>query len=79
MESYKEVAARWFFSHSGGNKSVQEANVVYHKFVAEVTRESSLKGYYADHQDDIGEEDFMQMMFLDGCFILHFIHLVLNG
>ncbi|RWR74670.1 upf0481 protein [Cinnamomum micranthum f. kanehirae] len=80
MESYKEVAARWFFSLSAGNKpkkSISDVEVknVYDKFVAEATKELSPRENYADNFIDIyNQAEFMKMMFLDGCFILYFIH-----
>ncbi|XXG50466.1 hypothetical protein AAC387_Pa02g4469 [Persea americana] len=82
MERYKKVAAGWFLSIATGNNRANAimnekvVNNVYDKFVAEVTRESSPRDYYANtFMEEYNQEKFMKMMFLDGCFILYFIHL----
>ncbi|XXG51807.1 hypothetical protein AAC387_Pa03g0298 [Persea americana] len=85
MEHYKEVASRWFISLTAGNNRAdaitnEEAKNVYDKFIAEVPSVSSLRECYADGAvDSYNEADFLRMMFLDGCFILYFIHLVVKG
>ncbi|RWR75424.1 UPF0481-like protein [Cinnamomum micranthum f. kanehirae] len=85
MEHYKEVASRWFISLTAGNNRVgaitnEEAKNVYDKFIAKVPSVSSLRECYTDGAtDEYNDADFLRMMFLDGCFILYFIHLVVEG
>ncbi|RWR74678.1 upf0481 protein [Cinnamomum micranthum f. kanehirae] len=80
MENHKEVAARWFVSLANNNLSADaitesNARATYDQFVVEATKESSPRDCYADKFEF---KDFMRMMFLDGCFILHFMHLVVK-
>ena len=87
MERYKNVAARWFISlvmnkrASTITEMVDQANGVYDKFIEKAPSVSSLIESYdaAEFLPTFEAEDFMRMMFLDGCFILHFIHLALYG
>ncbi|RWR74676.1 UPF0481-like protein [Cinnamomum micranthum f. kanehirae] len=90
MEPRKNVAAAWFISVATG-KTGERANTitpketidVYQKFKKAVT--FSPRDCYADHEFfhkpkfPTESEDLMPMMFLDGCFILHFIHLLVKG
>ncbi|RWR74677.1 UPF0481-like protein [Cinnamomum micranthum f. kanehirae] len=85
MEDYKSVAARWFVSLATHNKppgtiTDMEVQVAYQHFIT-VARESCPTHCYADKFFllKFTYNDFMRMMFLDGCFILHFIHLVVEG
>ncbi|XXG50477.1 hypothetical protein AAC387_Pa02g4480 [Persea americana] len=80
MEQYKNVAAAWFILFATGNLANDITNMeainIYQKFVEKATS----KDCYADNFDDkYNEADLMRMMFLDGCFILHFIHLLVTG
>lgn len=87
MKHYKKVAARRFISRSSTAKSPDsainsmDAENVYHRFVAAVERDlPSLRGIYAnDIVDKYDHAELLKMMFLDGCFVFHFIHLVVNG
>ncbi|RWR76644.1 UPF0481-like protein [Cinnamomum micranthum f. kanehirae] len=83
MERYKNIAAGWFISLATNKKEDNvtevDANKVYDDFIIKATSESSPIQCYADPKsirDRFGGETFMRRMFLDGCFILHFIHLV---
>lgn len=85
MEHSKKVTARWFISLAAENKPADtvpgfEAKTIYRKFITEVTSKSSPRECYANmFLEEIQFEEFMRMMFLDGCFILHFVHLVVKG
>ncbi|XXG50479.1 hypothetical protein AAC387_Pa02g4482 [Persea americana] len=84
MENHKEIAARWFVSLANNNLSADAitesgARTTYDQFVEAATKESSPRDCYDDKFiTEIEFKDFMRMMFLDGCFILHFIHLVVT-
>ena len=87
MGRYKNVAVRWFISLAmdkpANNITEMEdhANDVYDKFIAKESSVSSLiESYVVDEFFHTFEsENFLRMMFLDGCFILHFIHLIVRG
>ena len=90
MEPYKEIAARWFVSLATGNNyadaviTKEESNNVYNKFINAKVRTGVLSSprdcYADDFMDRYNQADLMGMMFfLDGYFILHFIHLLVEG
>lgn len=65
MEENKKAAAARF----AGGQAVP-MHVFYEKVRAVA---GAARGCYADEFVDIGDEAFAEMMFFDGCFILHFI------
>ncbi|MQM07335.1 hypothetical protein Taro_040174 [Colocasia esculenta] len=70
MEEIKRAAAARF----AGGEAVPMC-VFYNKVKSVV---SAARKWYADKFEDINDEDFAIMMFIDGCFILHFIDCCMN-
>lgn len=79
----KNLAARWFISLATGKRPANsitpvEAKTIYNNFFEAATKSCpSPTDCYIPKI--FSKPTFMRMMFLDGCFILHFIHLVVRG
>ncbi|KAA8518026.1 hypothetical protein F0562_015493 [Nyssa sinensis] len=72
MEKFKILWAQQY-----AKLSQVPIGILYNK-VAEVARDAR-ECYLVGSTDEIGDEAFARMMFLDGCFVLHFIYCIIEG
>uniref|UniRef100_A0A5B6YPF9 Uncharacterized protein n=1 Tax=Davidia involucrata TaxID=16924 RepID=A0A5B6YPF9_DAVIN len=70
VESLKDTAATLFIRMAGSDNTMEYTVGLVDKFVADI---KGVRNWYDLTERGIEEEDFIRMMFLDGCFIIMFI------